>query len=302
MKHTKLQAVKKHYELYLFLLPSIAYIFIFCYIPMYGVLMAFQDYKPSLGIAGSTWVGLEHFMRFFRSPQFFNIIGNTLGISLYSLVVGFPFPIILAILLNYLTNQRFKKTVQFLTYAPHFISTVVLVGMMMIILSPRSGIVNNIIKMFGGEPVFFMAESKLFKSIYVWSGIWQNAGWSSIIYIAALTGVDTEIYEAATVDGADKLKRIWYIDLPMLVPTIVILFIMNMGNMMSVGFEKVYLMQNSLNISVSEVVSTYVYKSGLQSTEFSFSAAVGLFNSVINLVLLISVNTISKRVSDMGLW
>lgn len=295
-------SILRNYQLYLFLLPTLLYILIFCYVPMYGVLMAFQDYSPALGIMKSPWVGLEHFMRFFRSPQFWNIIGNTVGVSLYTLIVSFPFPIILALVLNYLKFEKFKKLSQMITYAPHFISTVVLVGMLIIMLSPRSGIVNTIISMLGGEKIFFMAEPGWFKSIYVWSGVWQSAGWGSIIYLAALASVDSSTHEAALIDGANKLQRIWYIDLPSLLPTITILFIMNTGNMMSVGFEKVYLMQNALNISSSEVISTYVYKVGLMDTQFSFSTAVNLFNSVINLTLLVIVNTITKRLNNSSLW
>lgn len=295
-------SILRNYQLYLFLLPTLLYILIFCYVPMYGVLMAFQDYSPALGIMKSPWVGFEHFMRFFRSPQFWNIIGNTVGVSLYTLIVSFPFPIILALVLNYLKFEKFKKLSQMITYAPHFISTVVLVGMLIIMLSPRSGIVNTMISMLGGEKIFFMAEPGWFKSIYVWSGVWQSAGWGSIIYLAALASVDSSTHEAALIDGANKLQRIWYIDLPSLLPTITILFIMNTGNMMSVGFEKVYLMQNALNISSSEVISTYVYKVGLMDTQFSFSTAVNLFNSVINLTLLVIVNTITKRLNNSSLW
>jgi len=298
----KLKNIKRNYELYAFLFPTLLYIFIFCYIPMYGVLMAFQDFNPSLGIASSPWVGMEHFIRFFRSPQFWNIISNTVGVSVYTLVISFPFPIILALMLNYLKYERFKKTAQMVTYAPHFISTVVMVGMLMIMLSPRSGIANNLLTSFGLNKIFFMAEPSWFKSIYVWSGVWQNTGWNSIIYLAALSAIDTSIHEAAIIDGADKLKRIWYIDLPSLIPTITILFIMNMGSVMNIGFEKVYLMQNSLNVSSSEVISTYVYKTGLINTQFSFSTAVGLFNSLINLVLLVTVNRIAKTLNNSSLW
>jgi putative aldouronate transport system permease protein len=302
LKKSKWKEVARSYELYLFLLPTLVYIFIFCYIPMYGVTMAFKDYRPAIGLLGSPWVGFEHFQRFFRSPQFWNLIKNTVGISLSTLLVSFPFPIALALMLNYLKYKRFKKLSQMITYAPHFISTVVIVGMLMIMLSPRSGIINSLLQTLGMEKIFFMAEPKWFRTIYVWSGVWQNTGWNSIIYLAALASVDSSVHEAAIIDGADKIKRIWYIDLPSLIPTITILFILNMGSVMNVGFEKVYLMQNSLNLSVSEVISTYVYKTGLINTQFSFSTAVGLFNSAINLFFLVSVNKLTKRLNNSSLW
>ena len=302
LKKSKWKEVARRYELYLFLLPTLVYIFIFCYIPMYGVTMAFKDYRPAIGLLGSPWVGFEHFQRFFRSPQFWNLIKNTVGISLSTLLVSFPFPIALALMLNYLKYKRFKKLSQMITYAPHFISTVVIVGMLMIMLSPRSGIINSLLQTLGMEKIFFMAEPKWFRTIYVWSGVWQNTGWNSIIYLAALASVDSSVHEAAIIDGADKIKRIWYIDLPSLIPTITILFILNMGSVMNVGFEKVYLMQNSLNLSVSEVISTYVYKTGLINTQFSFSTAVGLFNSAINLFFLVSVNKLTKRLNNSSLW
>ncbi|MCU6792535.1 ABC transporter permease subunit [Paenibacillus sp. WQ 127069] len=292
----------RNYQLYLFLLPTLIYFFIFSYIPMYGVTIAFKEFKPHLGILGSPWVGFEHFERFFRSDQFWSLIQNTLGLSIYQLAAGFPLPIILAILLNYAKFHRLKKTVQTMTYVPHFISTVVLVGMMSVLLSPQLGIVNVIIKSLGSDPVLFMADEDWFRSVYVWSGVWQNAGWGTIIYLAALAGIDPGLHEAAIVDGASKLRRIWHVDLPGIAPTIMILLILNMGSIMAVGFEKTFLMQNALNLATSEVISTYVYKVGLLSSQYSFAATVGLFNSVINFMLLIIVNRTAKAFGQNSLW
>jgi putative aldouronate transport system permease protein len=269
---------------------------------MYGVTIAFKDFKPHLGILGSPWVGFTHFERFFRSDQFWSLIQNTLGLSIYQLAAGFPLPIVLAILLNYAKYHRLKKVVQTMTYVPHFISTVVLVGMMSVLLSPQLGIVNVIIKSLGSESILFMADDDWFRSVYVWSGVWQNAGWGTIIYLAALAGIDPGLHEAAIVDGASKLRRIWHVDLPGIAPTIMILLILNMGSIMAVGFEKTFLMQNALNLSTSEVISTYVYKLGLLSSQYSFAATVGLFNSVINFMLLIMVNRTAKALGQNSLW
>jgi putative aldouronate transport system permease protein len=291
-----------NYELYLFLFPAIVYFLVFHYWPMYGVQMAFKDFNPALGIEGSPWVGLKHFIRFISAPSFWTIIGNTLGISMYSLLIGFPMPILLALLLNEIGGKRFRKLLQTITYAPHFISTVVMVSMIIILLNPSYGIVNTMLAGFGSAPVDFMTNKEWFKSIYVWSGIWQNAGWSSIIYLAALAGIDPEQHEAAMIDGASRLQRIWHINIPGIMPTVVILFILEIGGMMSVGFEKVFLMQNPLNMEAAEVISTYVYKVGLLQVQYSFSSAVGLFNSVINFILLITVNATVKRLGQSSLW
>jgi len=269
---------------------------------MIGVIMAFQDYSFGDSIFGSPFVGLKHFARLVNLPAFPEIIRNTIVISLYSLIAGFPIPIILAMMMNTLTSLRYKKLVQTITYAPHFISTVVIVGMLSVMLSPTTGVVNGIIRYFGGDSVFFMGKPGLFSSLYVWSGIWQNMGFNSIIYMAALSGIDPGLHEAAIVDGAGKLRRIFCIDLPGILPTIVILLIMSTGNIMNVGFEKAFLMQNALNISASEVISTYVYKTGLLQNQLSFSTAVNLFNSLINLTLLAAVNTLARKTSDTSLW
>ena len=296
----KAENVLKCWQLYAFLLPALVILILFSYVPMYGVQLAFRDYNPIMGITGSPWVGFDHFTRFFNSYQFKQLIGNTLILSLYSLIVGFPIPIILALALNQVKNSKFKKLVQTVTYAPHFISVVVLVGMLGI--SVNGGLVNEVIKLFGGEPKLFMGEVKYFRHMYVWSGIWQSMGWSAVIYLAALSGVSPELHEAATVDGATKLQRIWNIDLPTILPTIGTLLILNCGSVMSMGFEKAFLMQNPLNMENSEIIATYVYKMGLINAEYGFSTAVGLFNSVINCILLVTVNKVSKKIGQDGLW
>lgn len=298
----KMSGILANYQLYLFVLPALLYLILFYYWPMYGVQIAFKDFNAALGITDSPWVGLKHFIRFINVYSFRDIIANTIGISLFQLLIAFPAPIVLALLINEIKSTRFKKIVQTVTYAPHFISTVVLVSMLMLILNPSYGVVNQITSFFGAAAHDFMADERWFKSIYVFSDIWQNAGWSSIIYLATLAGVDPELHEAAMIDGASRLRRIWHINLPGIAPTIVILFIFAAGGIMSVGFEKVYLMQNPLNLASSEVISTYVYKMGLLNHQFSFSAAVGLFNSGINFILLIAVNVLAKRFSETSLW
>ncbi|RJG25275.1 sugar ABC transporter permease [Paenibacillus thiaminolyticus] len=297
-----LDYMKKNADLYLFLLPVLIYFAVFHYYPLYGVQIAFKDFSPTEGILGSRWVGFDHFVRFFNSSYAWDIIKNTLLISLYALAVGFPAPLILALLLNQIPNKKFKSIVQTITYAPNFISFVVIVGMLLIFLSPSTGIINTIIVMFGGDPINFMGKSQLFSTIYVLSDVWQSAGWGAIIYLAALSGISPELHEAAMIDGANKFKRVWHIDLPGIMPTVVILLILGLGGVMSLGFEKIYLMQNDLNITSSEIISTYVYKVGLQGGDFSFSTAVGLFNNVVNFVLLIIVNGVARRVSDNSLW
>jgi putative aldouronate transport system permease protein len=296
------RSLLKYWELYLLELPVLAFFIIFHYIPMYGVQIAFKNFIPTLGIWGSPWVGLNHLIRFFESFYIERLLTNTIGISLYSMLVSFPAPILLALMINEMRNRYFKKAIQTITYMPHFLSTVVAVGIIFMILSPRSGIVNQAIKAFGGEAISFMTEPSYFKTIYVLSGVWQSAGFGSIIYMAALSNIDVELYSAAMVDGASRFQRLIYITIPSLIPTITILFILNMGSIMNVGFEKVYLMQNELNMASSDVISTFVYRNGVLGAQFSFSAAVGLFNSVINLILLTSVNQISRRLGETSLW
>lgn len=289
-------------ELFLFLLPAVVLIFIFNYIPMYGVIMAFQDFSPAKQIAGSEFVGFAHFIRLFKLPNFWNLIWNTVGISVLALIVNFPLPIILALFLNQIKRPKVKNLSQTITYMPHFISTVVIVGMINVLLSPSSGIYGGFCKLLGVEATNILGKEKAFRWLYVLSDAWQHTGWNSIIYIAALAGIDPTLYEAATVDGANRLDKVIHIDLPALLPTIIILLILNTGSILGVGFEKVYLMQNATNIGVSEVLSTYVYKLGLKNAQYSFSTAVGLFNTMVNFVILTVVNKISSRVSETSLW
>jgi len=291
-----------NYELYVFLLPAFLYFAIFHYAPLYGLQIAFKEFNPVKGIWGSPWVGFEHVVRFFRSFHFWTLIRNTLGIGVYSLAVGFPIPILLALMLNEVRNGAFKKTVQMVTYAPHFISVVVMVGMILTFLKTPNGLVNQLLRVFGGRAVAFMARERWFWTVYVLTGVWQNAGWGTIIYLASLSAIDTEVYEASIMDGASRLQRIRHINIPAILPMIVVLLILDTGHVLSVGFEKIYLMQNPLNLAFSEVISTYVYKAGLQSFQYSFASAVGLVNSAVNFVLLVTVNSIVRVSGETVLW
>ncbi len=292
----------KGWPLYLLLIVPILHTIIFEYIPMGGLVLAFKEYDPVDGFKSGRWLGFSNFIVFFKSYNFVRIVRNTILINLYELIAGFPIPIILAISINEVRSKSFKKSVQLITYAPHFISTVILVSIVMQVLSIHTGIVNNVIKALGHTPINFMGDAKYFRHIFVWSGIWKNMGYSSIIYIAALTAIDPELYEAAKIDGASKLKRIFYIDIPGILPTAIVLLILQFGKMMKLGFEKVYLLQNDVNISASEVISTYSYKIGLVRGDFSFATAIGFFNSVINLVLIVVVNRIARKVGETSLW
>jgi putative aldouronate transport system permease protein len=298
----RLKQIKHNYELYLLILFPVAYFVIFKYWPMYGVQIAFKDFVASKGIWGSPWVGFEHFERFFDAYNFWDLMKNTLWLSLLNLVIAFPIPIIVAVLLNQLRQEKLKRFIQTTIYAPYFISTVVLVGMMFVFLSPSSGLVNQIIQLFGGKPVLFMGESEWFRPLYIFSTVWQETGFASVIYLAALSGIDPHLHEAAVVDGASKWQRIRHIDIPGIAPTIVVLFILAAGNLMNVGFEKAFLMQTDLNVDTSEIIPTYVYKIGIQRAEYSFSAAIGLFNAVINLILLVIVNRTAKKIGGSGLF
>ena len=298
-----LKSLRRSWMLTLFVLPALVTVFIFSYIPMYGVKMAFQDFRPALGLEGSKMVGFAHFLRFFRSYQFSNLLENTLLLSLYGLAAGFPLPILLALMLNQMRSLRFKRVMQTATYLPHFISTVVLAGMITIFLSPSIGLYGVIARALGvARPANILANREYFRSIYVLSGVWQHTGWDSIIYVAALASIDPSLYEAATIDGANRLQKTWYIDLPMLKPTIVILLIISVGSIMNVGYEKVFLLQNDVNLPRSEVISTYVYKSGVVNAQYGFSAAVGLFNALVNFILLIIVNFAARKLADYSLW
>ena len=296
------KCIKRHWQLYLIFIVPLFLVLLFSYGPMYGLIIAFKNYVVTDGIFGSEWVGLKHFDDFLRSHQFPRLLKNTLGISIYSLLAGFPIPILFAIMLNECINIKLKETIQMVSYAPYFISTVVMVSMVLMFLGPRSGIINSIVELLGGERIDYMAQPGYFKSIYVWSGIWQGMGYSSVIYIASLSGIDQCLYEAAIIDGANKLQKIWHIDIPGITPTIVILLILNFGSIMSVGYEKVLLMQTPANMSASDVISTYVYRLGLEKAQYSFSAAVGMFNSVVNAILLVTVNQISRKVGETSLW
>nr|WP_245600177.1 ABC transporter permease subunit [Paenibacillus harenae] len=282
--------------------PVLAYFVIFEYVPLYGLQIAFKNFVASKGIWGSSWAGFVHFERFFDSYHFWRLIRNTLGIGLYELAVGFPLPILLALMIHEARNRLFRRFVQTITYAPHFLSTVVLAGLLFIFLSPQTGFVNQFIRLFGGDPVSFMTEPGWFKTIYVLSGAWQHMGWSSIIYLAALAGVDPQLHEAARVDGAGRIQRIWHINLPGIMPTIVILLILNAGRILSVGFEKVFLMQNQLNMETSDVIATHVYRMGIAGAQYSYSTAVGLFNAAVTFVMLIAVNAIARKVNETSLW
>lgn len=285
----------------MFLIPCIWYI-VFCYVPMYGIQLAFRNYNPRLGYLGSPWVGLRYFNQFFSSYYNLDIIWNTVSISLYSIIFGFPIPILLAIILNELPGERFKKVLQNLTYIPHFISVVVLCGMLYLFLSPQYGVLNTFLNFLGFESVGFLESNKYFKAVYVLSDIWQESGWNSVIYIAALAGIDPELYEAARIDGAGRFKRIIHVSLPGIAPTIVTLLILRIGQVMTIGFEKAYLLQNNLNIRSSEIISTLVYKQGILQGNYGYATAVGLFNSVINLVLIILTNRICKKYFEISLW
>ena len=286
--------------LYLMILPSIITLLIFHYIPLYGVQIAFKDYRTSLGIWGSEWVGLKHFIRFFNYPYFKNILWNTIWISLASLLT-FPAPIIFSLMLNEMKNDKLKKVCQTITYAPHFVSTVIVCSMVILFLS-RDGLLNILIGYFGGKPTDLMANPSAFSWIYSLSGLWSELGWGTIIYTAALAGVSLELVEASKIDGATRFQTIWHVQLPHIKPTIITMFILRMGQLLSVGFEKVFLLQNPLNMDASSVISTYVYQIGIESQQFSYSAAIGLFNNIINIIMIVTANTISKKVSDTGLW
>ncbi len=302
-KNRILMMIKRNWVLYLFILPAFLYFLIFAYVPMYGVQIAFKDFIAKEGFLGSPWATpiFKHFQNFFSSVNFGSILKNTIGLSVYYIAASFPAPILLALMLNEVRSTWFKKTVQNFTYLPYFVSTVVLVGVINIFFS-YTGLANQVGAMFGLSPQMFLAKDALFNEFYVWSGVWQSTGYSAVIYIAALSGVSPELYEAASIDGASRLQRVIHINLPALMPTIVVMLIMTVGGLMNLSFEKVLLMQTDTNISVAEVISTYVYKLGIQKGQYSLSSAVGLFNNVINLALLWSVNAISRKISDNSLW
>lgn len=293
--------IRRNWGLYLLLFPAVVIMVLFTYQPMFGIVIAFKNFTPADGIWGSTWAGFKYFEQFFNSYQFWPTIKNTLVISIYSILVTFPLPIVMAILCNQITSRGYRKFFQVATYLPHFISTVVMCGMIILFLSPSTGVISKLLSYIGVTMPNIMGQPGAFPSVYVWTEAWQHVGWDSILYIAALSAIDPALYEAATVDGASKWQKILKIDLPLLLPTATIMFILRSGSVMSVGFEKVYLLQNSLNMPASEIISTYVYKMGLVSNQYSLSSAINLFNNIINLVLLASVNFISGKMSKTSL-
>lgn len=294
--------VKRDKALLIIVLPVVLHYLIFFYYPMYGNIIAFKDFNYVDGIWGSEWIGFDHFLRLFRSPYFTRILRNTILISVYSILWGFPIPIIFALMTNDLKQGVYKRVVQAVSYIPYFISTVVICGMLVNFLSPSTGIINTVIKAFGGKAINFLMEPKWFRTIFIASGIWQGFGWSAIIYLAALTGVSQDLYEAAKIDGASRLQRVIHISIPSIMPTIVVTFILQLGSLMSIGYEKLILLYNPVTLEVADVISSYTYRTGLVEGNYSFASAVGLFNSLINLVLVFIANTISKRVSDNSLW
>jgi putative aldouronate transport system permease protein len=307
MKKTKLTPLmlgkkfKHDWQLYVLLLVPLVWVGVFKYAPMYGLQIAFKDYVMRDGFFGSKWAGLRYFKMFTGSYYFPRLIGNTIGVSLYSMLAGFFPPIILAIAFNECRLKFMTKSVQLITYAPHFLSTVVVVGVITQVLS-TTGLVNSVIAAFGGDRITFLGEPGMFKSIYVWSGVWQGVGYSSIIYLAALAGINPELQEQAYVDGANIWQRIWNVDIPGIMPTAIILLIVNTAGLLNVGFEKVYLLQNPLNMSASDVISTYTYRMGLVDMNYSLATAVGLFQSAISFAFMLIVNQISKKVSETSLW
>ena len=290
------------WQLWLLILPALIWVAVFCYAPMYGLLIAFKDFKPKLGILGSPWAGLKYFQQFFRTNIAFTSILNTLRISITSLLVGFPVPILLALLLNQIRSARVKRFVQTATYIPYFISSVVVVSILSVVLNPTTGFVNKLLADVGIGSKMFMARPEYFVPVYVLSDIWQGAGFNAIIYIAALTTISPDLYEAAMIDGASRLQRVLHIEIPEIIPTIVVMLVLASGRMLSVGYEKVFLMQTGMNLQVSEVVSTYVYKVGIKSAQFSFASAVGMFNSVANLIILLITNWIAGRLTQTSLF
>ena len=293
--------LQRNYQAYLMVLPSIILIFIFCYIPMYGVLMAFENYRPQLGVLGSEWVGLYHFKDFFTSPHSLNVLRNTVVISVYSLLVGFPFPIILALLLNEVRCQAYKRTVQTISYMPYFISNVVICGMLKSFLA-YDGLFNQIGAVFGMAPKSFLSNPALFPSVIVFSDLWQSIGWNSIIYMAALAGIDPDLYEAAHIDGCGRLRQMWHITLPGIVPTMVTLLILSIGGLLGANSDKILLLYSPLTYETGDVIGTFVYRRGIKGGDFSYSTAVSLFQTVINFLLLIFANWFSNKTTETSLW
>ncbi|OAH14242.1 putative multiple-sugar transport system permease YteP [Streptomyces jeddahensis] len=302
MRRRARRSLTRHWTLYLLMLVPLVHLAVFKYVPMTNAVIAFKDYNVVKGVWGSQWVGLQNFQAIFDNPVFWQLVKNTFLLSFYAVLAGFPIPIILALALNEIRQGFFKRTVQMVTYAPYFISTVVVVSMTIMILSPKLGLLSHVTGFFGVDKVDLLGDPDYFRHIYVWSDIWQTAGYSAVIYLAALSGVDQSLYEAARVDGASRLQKIWHVDLPSIMPTAVIILVLAVGNIMAVGFEKAFLLQNPLNLSASEIIATYVYKTGLLNADFSQATAIGLLNSVVNLALLVFVNFVAKRLTGSGVW
>ncbi len=298
--HTKLKIFKENWTLYFLVLPAFIYLFLFNYMPMYGVQIAFRNFRPKKGITGSDWVGLKHFIKFFNYPAFWQLLGNTLTISLWSMI-SFPMSVLLALMINEVQNAKFKRTVQMVTYMPHFISTVVVVSLVRLMFDRGAGVINTVLTGLGGNRVDFLQTPKYFVPLYVGSGIWQNLGWNAIIFLSALSAVSPEHVEAARIDGANRLQINLHVYIPTILPTIIIMLIMRCGSVLSVGYEKIFLMQNPLNLDVSQVISTYVYDLGIVNGQYSYSSAIGLFNNIVNIILLLSVNWIAKKVSSISI-
>lgn len=297
-----LKNLKNDYCLYLMLIPFLAFFIIFIYKPMYGLQIAFKDYNVFKGIEGSPWIGFENFRDFFTGPYFFRTIKNTLLISLYSLVIGFPIPIILALLFNEVRNKTFKTLGQTITYMPHFISAVVIAGMVTNFLAPNNGLVNIIIEKLGGNKVYFLTKPEWFRGIYIFMTVWKESGFGAVIYIAALASIDIQLYEAATVDGANKWKQLWHVTLPGIAPTIIIMLILRIGRLLEVGYETIILLYQPSTYETADVISTYVYRAGLVNGDYGLAAAVGLFNSIVALILVMISNKISKKFTETAIW
>jgi putative aldouronate transport system permease protein len=295
------KSLRRYWMLYLLLAPAAIYILIFCYQPMYGVIIAFKDFQATKGILGSPWAGLDHFIRFVTYPNFGKLLWNTVALNLYGLAT-FPVPIVFALSLNEMRNARFKRVVQMATYAPNFISVVVICGMILLFFNRSMGLVNNLLESLGLTRIDFMADPKYFRHIYVWSGVWQSFGFGSIIYLAGLSGVSQELIEAARIDGASRLRINWHVNLPAITPTIILLLILSTGGILGSDFTKILLLQNDLNKAVSDVLSTYTYSIGIISGQYAYSSAIGLFNTVIGVGILLGVNAVAKKATDIGIW
>ncbi|WP_099363743.1 ABC transporter permease [Fredinandcohnia onubensis] len=298
----RLRQMLNYKFLYLMILPGIIYFIIFSYIPMGGIVIAFQDYQPFLGIADSPWVGFKHFIRFFSEPTFFQLLFNTLNLFALSLFISFPLPIIIALLLNEVIHSKFKKAIQTLIYIPHFMSWVIIVSIFYILLSPEDGLINGILQALGQNKIDFLTDSDWFRPLWIIQNVWKEAGWGTIIYLAAITAVDTQLYESAQMDGASRLRQMWHITLPAIRPVIITLLILKIGSILNLGFEQIYLLMNSLNREVAEVFDTYVYTAGLKNGQLSYSTAVGLFKSVVGLILIIATNKVAKKLGEDGVY